>query len=237
MATYHYTFDGPKLHITCSDSQQEHVDEKRIPEDSNHHWIQQLIDSDLSKQWRRKLGRDLATMFLLKPANKHSMHPIVFPSSHLSLTTASVDYSLAEFPQSYKLYYHIKGLNHEIERTDAYLFSMWIPLQSHMHCQLYLHAGDHHKFRSPAEFLPHAAWLIAGMPPGSCRCKYCSPGRGEKYQTGLVNELKDGYEAEMNNRRVEEYQAQRAGKIYVPNNQPLVKLFLNTHNNPMDTPA
>ena len=86
--------------------------------------------------------------------------------------------------------------------------------------------GDHHKFRSPAEFLPHAAWLIAGKTPGCCRCKYCNPGRGKFSQYKLNNQLKDGYEAAVNERKREEYWAARDGKPYMPDDQPLVKVFL-----------
>jgi hypothetical protein len=49
------------------------VDEERIPEVHDHpdgykrYYIQQFLNSTLSKEWRKKLGRDLAIMFLLKP--------------------------------------------------------------------------------------------------------------------------------------------------------------------------
>jgi hypothetical protein len=73
MASYHYLLNGASLQITCSDSQQDHVDEKRIPEIRDHpdgrkrYHVQQSNNTPLSKKWREKLGRNLATKFLLKP--------------------------------------------------------------------------------------------------------------------------------------------------------------------------
>ena len=75
MAPYNYLLDGAFLQITASDSQQDHVDEERIPEVHDHpdgykRWyIQQFTNTSLSKDWRKKLGRDLATQFLLRPKN------------------------------------------------------------------------------------------------------------------------------------------------------------------------
>jgi len=86
--------------------------------------------------------------------------------------------------------------------------------------------GDDHKFRSPAEFVPHAAWLIAGMPPGRCRCKYCSSGRGTFSQTKLNKRFKEGYEKALNARVKQRYLAGRDGRPYTPDDQPLLKVFL-----------
>lgn len=75
MAPYHFLLNGASLQITCSDSQQEHVDEERIPEVHDHpdgykrYYVQQFNNTPLSKDWRKKLGMDLATMFLLQPKN------------------------------------------------------------------------------------------------------------------------------------------------------------------------
>ena len=75
MAPYHFLLNDASLQITCSDSQQEHVDEERIPEVHDHpdgykrYYEQQFNNTPLSKEWRKKLGRDLATMFLLNPKN------------------------------------------------------------------------------------------------------------------------------------------------------------------------
>ena len=90
----------------------------------------------------------------------------------------------------------------------------------------YFPIGDHHKFRSPAEFLPHAAWLIAGMTPGCCRCKYCNPGRGKFSQSQLNKQLNDGYKAAVDERKRQEYKAAKDGRPYIPDDQPLVKVFL-----------
>lgn len=84
MAPYHYVLNGALLEITSSDSNQAHVDEERIPEVHDHpdgykrYYIQQFNNTTLSKDWRKKLGRDLAVMFLLKPNSRNSMDPNVY---------------------------------------------------------------------------------------------------------------------------------------------------------------
>jgi len=84
MTHYHYLLNEASLQITCSDSQQQHVDEERIPEVHDHpdgykrYYVQQFNDTPLSKEWRKKLGRDLAIMFLLKPKSRNSMYPMIF---------------------------------------------------------------------------------------------------------------------------------------------------------------
>lgn len=35
-----------------------------------------------------------------------------------------MDYILTKFPKGYKLFCHKKGVNHDIDRTDAYLYSI-----------------------------------------------------------------------------------------------------------------
>jgi hypothetical protein len=128
MVSYHYSLNGAVLKITCSDSQQTHVDEDRIPDVHNHpdgrkrQHIQQFNDSHLSKEWRKKLGKELAIKFLLKHDN--GMYLIFLSCKLLLLLPSLVDYILAKFPKSYKLYADEIGDNHEIDRSDAYLYSM-----------------------------------------------------------------------------------------------------------------
>lgn len=81
MAPYHYTLKGTFLEITCSDSQQEHVDKRRFPNYHGKHrdgrkreHRQQFNDSPLSKAWRKKIGTELAIQFLLKPKNSAYIH-------------------------------------------------------------------------------------------------------------------------------------------------------------------
>jgi len=194
MASYHYSLKGAFLKITYSDSQQEHVDEDRIPDDHTlpdgrkRQCRQQFNDSSTSKEWRQKIGNELAIKFLLKPGN--------------------IDYILANFPKGYMLYADEIGDNHMTDRSDVYLYS------------------DHHKFRSPAEFVPHAAWLIAGMPPKRCKCKYCSPDKGKFSQKKLNNELAAGYVNAMENEAKRRYQVQRNKDHYTPRDQPLEEVFL-----------
>jgi Transcription-silencing protein, cryptic loci regulator Clr2 len=140
-SNYYYKLNGPFLEITCSDSQQEHVDEARIPHVHNHAdghervYHPQSNDSHLSKYWRRKLGTELAIKFLFKPKGNKSKYPNNFLSSNPSLTTSPVDYTLTKFPRGYKLFSHVKGNNHEVHRQDAYLYSMCLsPFLSCTNC-------------------------------------------------------------------------------------------------------
>jgi hypothetical protein len=96
---------------------------------------------------------------------------------------------------------------------------------SHTYCSLYpFPTGDDHKFRSPAEFTPHAAWLIAGMPPGRCKCKYCS--QGTFSQKRLNEELDAGFKEAMNNEGKNHYQALKNKQQYTPRDLPLEEVFL-----------
>jgi len=70
---YHYLLNGPLLKITCSDSEQEHVDERRIQDGPQTHHVQQFDGSGVSKLWRKQLGKGLAIKFLLKPES--GMYP------------------------------------------------------------------------------------------------------------------------------------------------------------------
>jgi hypothetical protein len=126
MASYHYSLRGISLKITCSDSQQEHVDEARIsnikdrPDGQKRQLRLQSNDSLISKDWRKKIATELAIKFLLKPRN--STYMIILSSEPL-LMPSLVDYFLAKFPKGYFLYSDEIGGNHVI-RYDMYLFSM-----------------------------------------------------------------------------------------------------------------
>jgi len=75
MAAYHYLLNGAFLQITCSDSKQAHVDEARFPEAHDQRFfVQQPNSSPYSKDWRKKLGEDLAIMFLLQPESQNSVY-------------------------------------------------------------------------------------------------------------------------------------------------------------------
>ena len=123
---YQYLLCGPVLKITCSDSIQEHVDGQRIPDVHDHPdglaRFNVLLHNDSKKAvfWRKRLGKELAIKFLLKP--KNGMYPI-FCTGQPFLITALVDYILAEFPKSYFLYSHKKGNGHDV-REDCYLYSL-----------------------------------------------------------------------------------------------------------------
>ena len=129
MASYHYLLNGASLQITCSDSKQTHLDEKRFPEVHDdpdgykRSYEQQSNNTPLSKEWRKKLGMDLAIMFLLQPKSRNSMYSIIFQSGKLSLTP-SVDYILTKFPKGYILICDKKAANHDVGRTDAYLYGI-----------------------------------------------------------------------------------------------------------------
>lgn len=74
-------------------------------------------------------------------------------------------YYITDFPDNYVLYQHRKGQKDD-PRTDCYLDS----------------SGRAPRFRSPAEFVEHAAWLIRKRDPETlermnCACKYCTKRR------------------------------------------------------------
>lgn len=128
MAPYHYSLKGILLDITCSDSQQEHVDERRFPNYRGKHrdgrkreHRQQFNDSPISKLWRKKIGTELATKFLLLPGN--GAYTILLSSKPL-LIPSLVDYCLVNFPKGYMLYSDEIRDNHVVHRYDPYLYSM-----------------------------------------------------------------------------------------------------------------
>jgi len=60
------------------------------------------------------------------------------------------------------------------------------------------------------------------MPPGCCKCKYCSPGGVKFSQKELNKELEDGVLEAINNEK-KRCQAQREGEVYV---HPLEEVYL-----------
>jgi len=66
------------------------------------------------------------------------------------------------------------------------------------------------------------------MPPGRCRCKYCNTGRGRFSQRQLTQRLTDGYKAALNEKKKQEYQAAKAGRRYILDDEPLIDVFLKT---------
>ncbi|KAI5785848.1 hypothetical protein EDC01DRAFT_190235 [Geopyxis carbonaria] len=74
----------------------------------------------------------------------------------LDPTKNPIDYMLDKIPEGYALMEHTKSQNEGAVRKDTYLFG---------HPQ-----GK--KFRSPAEFIPHAIWLEAQMMDGPMHEKY-----------------------------------------------------------------
>ncbi|PVF98104.1 hypothetical protein CPB86DRAFT_387939 [Serendipita vermifera] len=80
------------------------------------------------------------------------------------------DFWLEDFPPGYKFYTRrVKTREGRFEREDSYLL-----------------ANKGLVFRSPNEFLRHAAWLMRGAQPGHCLCKYCHPAS----QTKINDQLK-----------------------------------------------
>ena len=238
MASYKYTLNGAFLEITCTDSQQIHVDEERIPEVHDHpdgykrYYVQQFNESKLSKEWRKKLGKDLAIMFLLKPKSRNSLYPVILLLSGFHWQPPQLTTPWPNSPEATSF----SAIRRESTMMSIALMPIYTVcafLLTHTHCWHYsLPTDDQHKYRSPAEFLPHAAWLIAGKPPGRCWCKYCNTGRRKLSQTKLNQKFKDGYKAEVDKRRKEEYQASKAQKPYTPDDQPLEKVFLKRAHGP-----
>lgn len=110
-----------------------------------------LEDRKLLANWKEKLGEAL-TRDVVKAA--------VFQQK--DTWTGKIENStIRDFPAGYELFIHRKG-DHYSPRIDAYLYG-----SRHVKC-----------FRSPAEFVNHAKWLMQGSPLKSndkpdCKCKYC----------------------------------------------------------------
>ncbi|KAG8926292.1 hypothetical protein FRC02_008995 [Tulasnella sp. 418] len=100
------------------------------------------IDEQAARTWRKKIGEVLRGDLGLDD-NK--------------------EYSLAQWPEGYKMYAHHKG-NKVSPRTDFYLFG----------------ASHGNRYRSANEFLFHARWLLRQEDDETpCNCKYCT---GQKLQ-------------------------------------------------------
>jgi hypothetical protein len=54
-------------------------------------------------------------------------------------------------------------------------------------------------FRSPEEFAFHAAWLMTGMGPDPCSCKYCDPAVSQR----VLNERRERIRRRTRRRLVE----------------------------------
>ena len=87
-------------------------------------------------------------------------------------------WTLADFPPNYVLSRRtqIRGPEHDhpgTARVDIYLYGMSLILRL---CRL-PHTpspGGNSRFASPAEFAPHAIWLMHGAEARMCACKYCA---------------------------------------------------------------
>jgi hypothetical protein len=75
---------------------------------------------------------------------------------------------------------------------------------------------------------PHAAWLIAGMPPGRCKCKYCNAEGRRFSQTKLNNELKCWLPVKQSDNEVMKRQqaAKESRMATKPREQPLEEVYL-----------
>jgi len=94
------------------------------------------------------------------------------PNNHLPVFTAGPSYVLKSFPDGYRFFDHHKGPAAK-PRQDVYLYGA-LAVLSYRYLLLDYAAGYLDKrFRSKAEFIPHAIWLMNGM-KGKCECKYCS---------------------------------------------------------------
>ena len=64
------------------------------------------------------------------------------------------------------------------------------------------------------------------MPPGRCKCKYCSRGRGRFSQKKLNEELEKGFTDAMDNEARKRYLALKNRDTYIPRTLPLEEVFL-----------
>lgn len=102
-------------------------------------------------------------------------------------------YFLAKFPKNYVFYVHKRALPKVMPKEkkekkphyDCYLVGMLSILS--FYCELTHYLGGGHTYRSPFEFVFHAAWLMAGAVPGECICVYCDPTNpGQKHRTKSI---------------------------------------------------
>lgn len=95
--------------------------------------------------------------------------------SHTHRIVEGPTYVLKDWPTNYRMYIHKKGAAAN-PREDVYLFGMYslnIPFSEY--AKPFAKQGSVHspKYRSPAEFIPHAIWLSRNCSV-PCECKYCS---------------------------------------------------------------
>ena len=87
------------------------------------------------------------------------------------MPTVGPKYILQSFPGEYRFFDHHKGPATK-PRQDVYLYGVSILLQRLLMLDHSVGAPAK-RFRSKAEFIPHAIWLMNGM-KDICECKYCS---------------------------------------------------------------
>ncbi|MCJ1472426.1 hypothetical protein MMC13_001074 [Lambiella insularis] len=133
-----------------------------------------------SREWREKLGgslvRDLSALKGLKaPPTTDSKKTTFYTSTQANVKSTASGYILADFPENYRLYEHVRVANlNGVPSSNGNARSA----NERRDCYLYGHPGGRKKrFRSPGEFLPHLIWLSTDLSANheNCECKICCP--------------------------------------------------------------
>jgi hypothetical protein len=120
-------------------------------------------------EWCRKLGQWIIMAFDLEGRFKGKSSFRI--NRAISNIVKDRQFILERLPEGYELYEYRRSLTPTSQSTKKRTTS-----------DVYLHGysiNHAQKFRSPAEFFLHLAWLVSGE--GECSCKFCS-----SYSTGRV---------------------------------------------------
>ncbi|KAG8753955.1 hypothetical protein FRC14_005512 [Serendipita sp. 396] len=168
--TPHFHWVDPYISIIntdINDESQPHEEEQdNAIYASKNEAIYQRVESHWKKQLGKKLVEDYMGIGLVDTVKKQ--------------------YQLALFPRGYRLVVKKRQRGESKGQTDAYLIGRcqlpWRKCHKLKHCK-----GGHRQYRSPNEFLLHAAWLMSGATPGDCWCRYCDKSHS---QTQINKKLK-----------------------------------------------
>ncbi|VDB91572.1 unnamed protein product [Peniophora sp. CBMAI 1063] len=118
------------------------------------------LDDHSNRDWRKKIGELIAGGVFGK-------------ANQLPERSDEPVWTLKDFPPGYVLWRRTQSRvptssNPQTTRVDIYLYGS-------------------RRFASPAEYAPHAMWLMRGAPAGKCACKYCSQ-EGQRTITAVMED-------------------------------------------------
>lgn len=125
------------------------------------------------RKWKQKIGRCLGEQYLaLEITGSRSEDDSGWPLTRFADPfTATRQYQLVDFPDNYVFYVKQRAKNPK--SWDAHL------------------RGGGHDWPSPQQFVRHAAWIMAGMPPEKCACNQCNRNVPQRYLNELLKRRKD----------------------------------------------